>query len=78
MRKKRNIDAVWLIRLASLIFEVILAGLFLYAYVTLIDLIGPMNIRLAVTILSFPFIASFWLVCCIAIALIRERWIFGG
>ena len=77
MRKKRNVDMVLLIRLASLILEVILAGLFLYAYVTLIDLIGPVNIRLAITILSFPFIASFWLGCCILIALIRERWILG-
>ena len=78
MRQKRRTDVVGIIRLVSWIIEVILAGLFMYAYITLIDLIEPMNVRLAVTILSLPLIASFWIGCCILIALIRERWILDG
>lgn len=77
MRQKKKTDVVAIVRLVSWLIELILAGLFIYAYITLIDLIGPLNIRLAITILSLPFIASFWIGCCVLIALIRERWIFG-
>lgn len=77
MKKKREVDVAGVVRLISWIIEIILAGLFIYAYVTLIDLIRPVNIRLAITILSLPIIASFWVGCCILIALIRERWILG-
>ena len=75
MRKKRSFNMVATVRLVSWIFEIILAGLFLYAFVTLTDMIPLLNVRIAVTILAFPFLASFWVACCIAITLIRERWI---
>lgn len=77
MRQKRRTNVIAVVRLVTWIIEIILAGLFMYAYVTLIDLIEPLNIRLAITILSLPFITSFWIGCCILIALIRERWILG-
>lgn len=77
MRKNRKIDIVVTVRLISWCVEVILAGLFIYAYITLMGLIKPLNVRLAVSILSTPLLVSFWAGCCIAIALIRERWILG-
>ena len=75
MRKKRENNIVAIVRLISWFAEAILAGLFIYAYVTLIDMIPAFNVRIAVTIFSLPFLASFWIGCCILIALIRERWI---
>ena len=78
IRQKKKTDVVAIVRLVSWLIELILAGLFLYAYTTLIDLINPWNIRLAITILSLPFITSFWIGCCLLIALIRERWILDG
>ena len=78
MRKKRNRTKEFVVRLVGWIIDLVLAGLFIYAYVTLMEQIPAVNVRLAVMILSLPLITSFWLGICLGLALIRERWLLDG
>ena len=70
-RKPKLFVAV--IRIISWVIEILIAVLFLYAFVTLTDMIDAFNIRLAVRIFAFPVIVSLWSGICIFILLVRER-----
>ena len=62
-------------RIISWGLEAVLAILFIYGFCKLLDSIEPIGLKLAAMIFALPILSSTWIMICLVIALIRERWL---